>query len=485
MIPVVHPILFLLFLICFMSVLVSVVPYQAFADGFTQESLPPASVGNKKISLFIKINPPILTSANNQDRYLLFRWFDANTNQTIQHTTFLVAVTKQNQLLMQAIFHSHTGILKLKIIPSSDPKKWSINSTSQPFIDSTMYVQNDEGPIDVTAPILGEGGLYHIYMSLITIDNDQNIFLPENAPTFDSYLSVGDVTNHIITYKNNSYNTTLISYYDKTTSYEFDPGKMQISWSMPFDWNASRYQNTPVFVHEEVRIPKSFKGLADESSFIGTLNGIPITSREVIVDPYSFNDTTIIHVVLTKNDIENLGKLVSLGEKTMNFEISPTVSNVTTSSNIFTDFGGWEVKLQWNPNFITSNTKNNLKLNFFDAQRERMFLGYVTYDLKILDNEGSTLMSKTSLIAKNGTDFQSIILPSNGFYSIEVNIKSILSSGSPDTSRAGLARGNLVIPSTIVDQATIPEFPFSFLILSIAVFLILLVSNVKSRFPKS
>src|SRR5690242_18231956 len=67
---------------------------KAFADGLTQENLPPATLGNRQASLFVKINPPILITATRQDAYMQFRLFDANTNQTIKFTTFYIQVTK-------------------------------------------------------------------------------------------------------------------------------------------------------------------------------------------------------------------------------------------------------------------------------------------------------------------------------------------------------------------------------------------------------
>ena len=66
---------------------------KAYADGLTQENLPPASVGNRKASLFVKVNPPILTTDNRQNAYMQFRLFDANNNQTIQHVTYEITVT--------------------------------------------------------------------------------------------------------------------------------------------------------------------------------------------------------------------------------------------------------------------------------------------------------------------------------------------------------------------------------------------------------
>ena len=51
----------------------------AFSDGLFEENLPPASVGDRQAGMFVKINPPILTSDSKQDAYVLFRLFDEKT----------------------------------------------------------------------------------------------------------------------------------------------------------------------------------------------------------------------------------------------------------------------------------------------------------------------------------------------------------------------------------------------------------------------
>jgi predicted secreted protein with PEFG-CTERM motif len=80
-------------------------------------------------------------------------------------------------------------------------------------------------------------------------------------------------------------------------------------------------------------------------------------------------------------------------------------------------------------------------------------------------------------------------LPGNGIYSIVVKVKSITTNGFTDTSRIGMARGNVVIPSTVTEQqdsltqasgqttevtpgnnAAVPEFgPVASIVLAIAV----------------
>ena len=233
---------------------------------------------------------------------------------------------------------------------------------------------------------------------------------------------------------------------------------------MPFDWNTTRFQKIPIFVHEEVHIPKSFKEFSSTPTYVASVNGEPITGRRLIVDPYSQGNTIIAHILLNKPDILNLAKKMPAGTNTMNFTLAPATPNVKTSSSVLTDFGGWGIKLGWNPTQIAPNSQNNLQLVFFDAFTEQQVGGDVNYDLKILDNNGDTMVSKINMSAKSGKDSQVLNLPGNGIYRLEINVKSIVNYGIPDTSRIGIARGDIVIPSTAVPDSggvnnTIPELP--------------------------
>ncbi|TLX67840.1 MAG: hypothetical protein E6L02_01840 [Thaumarchaeota archaeon] len=246
---------------------------------------------------------------------------------------------------------------------------------------------------------------------------------------------------------------------------------------MPFDWDPTRFQDRPIFVHEEIHVPKSFKEFSSTPTYVASVNGNPLTGRRLIVDPYSLGDTIIAHILLNKIDITNLAKIIPPSTNTMNFELSPAAANVKTSFSVLTDFGGWGIKLGWSPTQITANTQNNLKLTFFDAFTEQPITGDVNYDIKILDKDGNTALSETSLTAKGGTDTQSINLPSNGIYRIEINIKSIVNNGLPDTSRIGVGRGDLVVPSTVTGDETIPEFgPVASLVLVIAIISVVTVT---------
>ncbi|MDE1766636.1 MAG: hypothetical protein KGI27_10260 [Thaumarchaeota archaeon] len=444
---------FSLFAFLLASIVFSSLPRNAFGDGFAMENLPPASVGNRQVQVFIKLNPTILYSNSGIQPTVFFRWFDANTNETLQHISFFLTVTKHNQLLFRELLHTHDGILNMEINPNND-KTWTVYADKEPTLDAWVP-DNGDDPIVVNGPIFNEGGLYHFNIQMFSIDFDKNIFdtttNPQAIPNFDAYLSVGDVSSHDLTYNGNTYNSTIISYYDKINDdFNFDPSKMQISYSMPFDWNMTRLANQPIFVHEEIHIPKSFKEFTNTPTYSATMNGYQITGRRLIVDPYTSGTAVIAHILLNKIDIQDMAKHMPPGTDTMNFTLAPAKPNVQTSNSALTDFGGWGVKMGWNPTDITANSQNKLQLSFFDAFTEKPVNGDVHYDLKILDSSGSPILSKSNLVAKSSVDTQTLNLPGNGIYSVQMNITSVVGpTGLPDTSRIGIARGNLVIPSTV------------------------------------
>jgi hypothetical protein len=505
----------LIILILFASFVSYVVPIhifnqKAYADGLTQENLPPASVGNRKASLFVKVNPPILTSDNRQDAYMQFRLFDANNNKTIQHVTYQITVTRgatesssinQKPLLLD-FFHAHNGLLTLKVQPSNGTL--TVYGEQDPF--QNAWVADPGGTINVKGPVLLEGGLYHFHIEIFSIDNDRNIFLPENAPKFDSYLSVGDVYRNNWNYQNQVYNTTLISYYDKINNLNFDPAKKLFSWTMPFNWNLSRIEQQPIFVHEEMRLPKSWKGFGDSPRFNATVNGQTLSGRSLAIDPFSFPDAMVVHYLINKNDVIKLAQQEqqqvssNKGGNSTNSNSSSTISSknsnnqglmrfalltpaasstqqqqIATSSDLVTNTGGIHAAVSWSPNPLKPKTQSTVNISFYDPITSNpLSSNDVKYDMVILDKNSKPVITKQNLTAKNATDTQIVTFPSNDIYQIQLEIKQLLKAGqTPDLTRNGIARGYVVVP----------EFPNGVAILLIAsVFAAVLVGQRKFRF---
>ena len=487
-----------IFLYCFLILLILSAlflftgPHQkAYADGLTQENLPPATVGNRKASLFVKVSPPILTTENRQNAYMQFRLFDANNNQTIQHVTYEISVTRgtsssssSDKPLLRDFFHAHNGLLTLKIQPTAGTV--TIYGEQDPF--QNAWVADPGGTINIKGPVLLVGGLYHFHVEIFAIDNDRNLFTPESAPKFDSYLSVGDVYHNNWNYQNHNYNTTLISYYDKISNNKinFDPIKKSFSWSMPFSWNLTRIQLQPVFVHEEMRLPKSWKGFGDSTRFNATVNGQPLSGRSLAIDPFSYPTAMVVHYLINKNDVLKLAQqqqqLVAGGNHSnnnnnnagvMRFDLfSPSASSeVATSSDLVTNTGGIHAAVSWSPNPLKPNSESTVKISFYDPVTSNpLSKSNIRYDMIILDKNSHALITKQNLLAKNAADSQTITFPAKNIYQIQLQIKGLLNAGqTPDFTRNGIARGYVVVP----------EFSSSSALLVIGLFAALLLAQHK------
>ena len=72
---------------------------------------------------------------------------------------------------------------------------------------------------------------------------------------------------------------------------------------MPFNWDTSRLEKQNIFVHEEIHFPTSFKEFSQAGTYKASVNGFPVTGRMLIADPYSMDNTLILHFLLSKENI--------------------------------------------------------------------------------------------------------------------------------------------------------------------------------------
>jgi hypothetical protein len=420
---------------------------KAFADGLTAETFS-AGLKGREANLLVKVNPPILTDASREDAYMLLRLYDSNTNETIKATTFDIEVNKgvgeNAERIFRDTFHSENGLLRLKIQPAEGETQ--ISGTQEQFLNA--WVADPGGTVNVRGPMFLEGGIYHLNIQILGIDTIRELFPPDQVPEFDSWLSVGDISTHNLEYQGQTYDTTLISYYDQVQDFNFDDQNQQLSWSMPFDWDLGRLNSTNIFVHQEVRVPKSLAGLGDASSFAATVNGNPVSGRMLAVDPYSSEQDLTLHYLINKADLLNMAGQVSNDTSTMTFTLGPeTGENAQTTAELFTETGAVKVGAEWTPSSLNANTESTLTLNFFDEYAGAKITDNVNYDLRILDNSGTEVYNESDLVAEGGTATHTIEFPTNEHYSVEVQITGIAKEGeSVDQTMNGIARGTVVVP---------------------------------------
>jgi len=434
--------LLVFFLLCNIVLFYPLPP--AFSDGLFEENLPPASVGDREASLYTKIYPPILTSDSKENAFFELRLFDAKTDETIQHVSYFITVEKDGKLLMRDLFHSHQGSLKLKINPSNSESVTVFGST-EPFLGGWT---SETGDITINGPLLLQGGLYHFSIEIFGIDYDRNIFKPENAPRFDSWLSVGDVYRDNLIDEEKKYNVTVISYYDRIGNFTYTSKENDISWNMPFNWDLKRIQDNNIFVHEEIKLPKILTKFSDANAFKALVNGNPLIGRSIALDPFTEEKNFIIHLLLNKADIIKIAKTMNnTDSKIMTFNLSPAQQKIVeTTSEVVSDRGGILVQFTWLDK-ILSNQDTKLQLRFSDALSTNGISGDIKYDIIVYDKSGNKVVTKNDLIAKNATDSQVIKFPAKGIYQMELNIKGIIypDVATPDETRNGIARGTVVV----------------------------------------
>ena len=220
---------------------------------------------------------------------------------------------------------------------------------------------------------------------------------------------------------------------------------------MPFNWNVSRIKSQNIFVHEEIKFPKSFSEFSNSSKFNGTVNGQPLVGRSLAIDPFTSEKALIIHFLLNKNDIikmaENKNALAVSGDS-MQFTIRPLKNQTQeTSFEVVTDAGAIHAMLGWNPN-PPAVGKNNLNVNFSDALNGNRLNADVNYDLNIRTKDGQEVVKSNNVTAINGISNQTLSFPSKGLFNLEVKVNSLKFANQTnlDTTRNGIARGFVAIP---------------------------------------
>jgi hypothetical protein len=274
--------------------------------------------------------------------------------------------------------------------------------------------------------------------------------------------------------------------------------------------NTTRIQEQNIFVHEEIKLPNAFLEEIGASTlpvtFLATVNNQPLTGGALAIDPFTSNDTTIVHYLINKNQILDFGATMTVegngssggkGSRSnitnnsndtgtpagsgsnsttnvnnlsqneidnnnrtsdnisdtadlMSFILIPKTENATqsTSSDLTTDTGGIHAAVSWEPTQLRAGLESNVYINFSDAFSGEALNASVIYDMSILDANGTVVLKAQNLTAVNSTDSQIITFPADKIYQIEVNVKGVLrgADASTDTTRSGIARGYVVVP---------------------------------------
>jgi hypothetical protein len=252
---------------------------------------------------------------------------------------------------------------------------------------------------------------------------------------------------------------------------------------MPFYYDVQRLEKNPIFVHEEIKLPKALFG---SSIFNATVNGQPISGRTLAIDPFTSPNAVILHYLINKNDVIKIanewqqeqglnttatgpsnsttaesmqsvslegggatnnqnvsgvmeftlatkqpGAPTAAGDGTTNgtaqdqAEVPSTPSANATSTDLLSDTGGIHANVMWLPTPIRMGAESTAKFNFTDAFSGGALNADVFYDLSVLDSKGTQVFEKKGLTAKNSQDTQTIKFPTAGTYQLVLTITGL------------------------------------------------------------
>jgi len=458
----------------------------AFAHGLGGDQAEPISFGGMEVTVRTQLSPSDITVGEIDSANMQVRFFDTLTDENLDKVTYRVEVWQSGELLARNLFYDLDGRLDVKIKPQPTCNKTHLEECSiyggseHVSAPGALFVQGAACTDDnldicarpsITGPIFVKGGLYKIRVDIEAATSPRTVLA--NLLSYETFVSIAQEQNFFLKTANAEEIPVIIkTYYDDVDNFKFDQSDNSISFDMPFDWSPS-YVDLVQVVHEEVRVPKTFAPYADGKQFKGYVNGVEIDQRALLNDPYSHDDTNIIHFLITKNELqkinEKLGsdnhdnlkmdlKLVPLSEASKSsteFYLVDTVNNkqIPTTVNI-----SWDGK-------YGANQEIPFEFTFFNENRELIkdiHYAYFVFDesnKEIASNVGDD-PSMLGILSTEGIDIQRIFVPSQG--QIRVDVKVLGTGLDYNPKYAGIGSSIIEIgpglPTSVPEKVPIPSW---------------------------
>jgi hypothetical protein len=455
----------------------------AFGHGLGGDQAEPISFGDMEVTVRTQLNPSDITVGDIDSANMQIRFFDTLTDKNLDKVTYRVELWQSGELLARNLFYDMDGRLDVKLKPQSGCDEINLHEcttyggSEHVSAPGALFVQGAEctddnldicGRPSITGPIFVKGGLYQITVDIEAATSPRTVLA--DRLSYDTFVSVAQEQDFFIQTANAEEIPVIVkTYYDDVYNFKFDQSDNSIAFDMPFDWSPD-YVNLVQVVHEEVRVPKTFAPYAEGKQFKGYVNGVEIDQRALLNDPYSYDDTNIVHFLITKSELLKINETLgseNYDNKKMDLKLIPQ-SEVSKSSTEFylVDTTNYEqvpttVNISWDGNYGAGDDVP-FEIAFFDENRD--LINDIRYTISFIDNESNQELARFSgddpqnlgIVATEGIDIQKINIPVQGQYRID-----ILAYGTGldyDPKYAGIGSGIIEIgPSLGTSISTTPE----------------------------
>ena len=338
---------------------------QANGHGLSTDISNPVDVLGKKIVVETKLEPAYINSSlDYTNSKFLLRIYDQLTNQTISDLDYDIKIFSNKELLLNLCIKSSTGLFNSKLIPINITEAIVSNDTQQlNSIDCINNIkQNDR--FEIKSKILSHGGLYHLP---ITLKKTSGGLALENDIVFDLFISIGEDHYFKIQDATKEKNHIIIkSYYDSLRDINYVKENNTLAFEMPFNWNPIYIQQME-YLHIEFVIPKLLE-LSNTNSYGGLIFENNLPTKSLIIDDYSDQNSRIIHLVLNKDQLDQLSRQISQDNDITNNQIPTSFKLYTIDEpkfplDILTSNEKFLFQISWNPSIITPSIPINFIMN--------------------------------------------------------------------------------------------------------------------------
>ena len=432
-----------------------------------------------EVTVRTQLSPSDLTLGEITSANLQVRFFDVLTNENLERVTYKVELWQSGDLLARSFFYDDDGRLDVKLKPKYNCDELPLVNCTTTYgsqhesAPEALFVRgapcNDNnldlcGRATIMGPIFVKGGLYQINVEISAATSPKTLLA--EPLKYETFVSVAQKQDFSFQTKDAEIPVIIKTYYDDIGNFKFDSSNDAISFDMPFDWSPDYVDLVPI-VHEEVRIPKTFTPYTDERQFKGYVNGVEVSPRSLLVEPYSTReDKIIIHFLITNDELERINRELGISNhdnKKMDFRLVPQDKIWTSSTEIYIvdpakspDYSA-TVKILWNENYDAGD-KVPFKIIFLDENKE--LIRDMRYEISFFDGNGKELKrllgsdpQNPGIVAVEGMDIQKIQIPT-----LAPHRMSILAYGAGfdyDQKYAGVGTGVYAIGPL----STIPAYP--------------------------
>ena len=406
--------------------------------GLGGDMAPALSFGDMEVTVSTQLEPSDITVGQVDSANMQVRFFDTLTDTTLEKVTYRIEIWHSGDLLARNLFYDVDGILDVELRPSGDCgelEKWKCTKyfgSEHVSAPGALYAEGNQKPV-IRGPIFNEGGLYNIKVDIEGATSPKTTVA--TVLSYDTFVSVAQEQFFTIQTADAQEVPAIVkTYYDEVQNFQFNSADNSISFEMPFDWSPDYVDQVQV-VHEEVRVPKTFVPYAEGKQFKGYVNGVEIDSRALLNDPYSYEDTNIVHFLITKSELEKINNALgpsNYDNNIMKLKLVPQSDLAKNSLEFYlVDTEKFEqvptnVVIQWDSRYGAGD-EIPFEITFFDPNRN--LIKDVKYAYQLFDKNNQVLTTNKGddpknpgIFALEGLDVQKIMIPSQGSYRLDIRV---------------------------------------------------------------